>query len=610
MTRTELARIGWSWAVAFSVSCANGEAAPAEDLWATYLPGHAHGVAVSGDVFVAAGSNIYRLTRDTGAATPFLPASDGEDWTRIAADDSTLIAVANRADGATHQWSVVRGASAPFVLAEGPGHVRDLAAGDGEVFAVVDGEGPRLVRVDAAGNFCSSPARAGVAAVAVVGSNLWIAGADTLGVFVQVTPRDTCGACACAFSEERRVPVSNATVADAVYHDSELLVAGFSLRGEIDGAGFLARFGEDREDFLEFDPTEFTDGLTALAVVEGGVVAGGAQGWQRDPGFGSATGVLARVTPNSLESSVLPASSVVSALEADRSGIIAVVQAAGTGAVVRCDSRLRCGRLDRLVEGDTGGGTADASVEADAAVTDTGVMDSSVDGSDTAPPDGGSGAPFCVRGSVPDFEVTDANRSLVVPLPLDADVAYSRLRVSYEVRPAAWAETCWNPAGHSGAGKVAGPFQLLLEVRRGARFCRGGNLLELATRSAPTEELWGESYWSDIVSSSCVGDQWQVWRDHPPHRLTPGVWTPLDAVLDTTADRLDVTLGSVAIGGTTDPRIEIANRPGAALHLVIGTEEFLECFEPPGGDPDPSCCHIPSIGWGFRSIRWEACRTD
>ncbi len=235
---------------------------------------------------------------------------------------------------------------------------------------------------------------------------------------------------------------------------------------------------------------------------------------------------------------------------------------------------------------------ADGAVAVDAALADAGppLDDAGID---------------CVSGSAPwaEYTVSDADRSRSVPLPLELDVPYRTLTVELEVEPGQWQPDCWNPAG----GRTMSPFQILLEVRKGAAWCRGGNLLELAARGGGNDDLWMESYYAERVGSSCSGEQHEIVPMHPRSPLELGVTTPVRAHLDAVARTVEIAVGDVVRTGPMDPRVEIVGRAGEVLHLVTSIDRSLECYAPGGGAAD-ECCHLPSFAWTYRNLRYTACR--
>lgn len=153
------------------------------------------------------------------------------------------------------------------------------------------------------------------------------------------------------------------------------------------------------------------------------------------------------------------------------------------------------------------------------------------------------------------------------------------------------------------------PFQVLLDVRRGSRFCKGGNLISMTARGPDNDDLWVNTYYSEtIVSSGCSGaEEYSVLGSRPNSPLELGVSTPIRMHMDATDRSVDVEIGSVMRTGTMDPDMEIRSTAAGDFFLVTSLELFLECYAPGGGEGD-TCCHIPSVGWTYRNLRYTACR--
>ncbi|MCB9593317.1 MAG: hypothetical protein H6719_11355 [Sandaracinaceae bacterium] len=249
--------------------------------------------------------------------------------------------------------------------------------------------------------------------------------------------------------------------------------------------------------------------------------------------------------------------------------------------------------------------TSDAGARADAGATDAGTMDAGSPG----PDDAGSPAPdageACVSGTATwaSYTVSDSDRSRGVQLSLDPDVSYRTLTVELEVEPGQWQPDCFNPA----SGRMMSPFQILLEVRKGERWCRGGNLFELAARGPTQNDLWVESYYAESVGSSCSGDQHEILASRPPSPLALGVSTPVRMHMDATTRAVDLDVGGVSRTGTMDPRLELVARAGEPLVLFTSIDRSVECYAP-GGGPGDACCHLPAFGWTYRNLRYTACR--
>lgn len=222
--------------------------------------------------------------------------------------------------------------------------------------------------------------------------------------------------------------------------------------------------------------------------------------------------------------------------------------------------------------------------------------------SDGGAPDAGT---TCVSGTAPwdAYTVSDADRSRAVEMTLEPDAPYRTLTVELEVEPGQWQPDCFNPA----SGRWMSPFQILLEVRKGARWCRGGNLFELAARGPDDDDLWVESYYADHVGGSCSGEQHEILTSHPASPLSLGVATPIRLHMDVGTRTVEVTVGSVVRTGSMDPALELVARTGEPLVLVTSLERYLECYAPDGGE-GTECCHLPALGWTYRSLRYTACR--
>jgi len=247
---------------------------------------------------------------------------------------------------------------------------------------------------------------------------------------------------------------------------------------------------------------------------------------------------------------------------------------------------------------DAGAAGADAgSVAPDAGATDAGVRDAG-----PAPADAG---PDCVSGSAPwtSYTVSAGDLSRGVRMDLDLGVAYRTLTVELEVEPGQWQPDCYNPA----SGRNMSPFQVLLSIRKGARWCRGGNLGGISARGPTNDDLWVQSYYAESVGSSCSGTQHDILSSRPNSPLELGVATPVRFFMDTATREVQVEVGSVMRAGTMDPRLELVSRAGEELHLFTSLDRSVECYAPGGGTAD-ECCHLSAFGWTYSNLRYTACR--
>jgi len=231
------------------------------------------------------------------------------------------------------------------------------------------------------------------------------------------------------------------------------------------------------------------------------------------------------------------------------------------------------------------------------------------DDPDAGPPDAGpplvDAGPDCVSGTAPwtSYTVSASDRSRGIRMDLDLDVPYRTLTVELEVEPGQWQPDCYNPA----SGRYMSPFQVLLDIRKGAPWCRGGNLGGISARGPGNDDLWVQSYYAESVGSSCSGMQHDILSSRPSSPLALGVTTPVRFFMDTTTREVRVEVGSVMRTGTMDPRLELVSRAGEELHLFTSLDRSVECFAPGGGSAD-ECCHLSAFGWTYSNLRYTACR--
>lgn len=248
---------------------------------------------------------------------------------------------------------------------------------------------------------------------------------------------------------------------------------------------------------------------------------------------------------------------------------------------------------------------SDAGAEPDAAPSDAGADPGDAGTPDAGPPPEPDAGPGCVTGTAPwtEYTVSSADPSRGFPMALERDVPYRTLTIELEVEPGQWQPDCWNPA----SGRTMSPFQVLVEVRKGARWCRGGNLLGVSARGPDNDDLWVQSYYAESVGSSCSGTQHSILSSRPRSPLALGVSTPVRVHMDATTRAVEVQIGGLVRTGTMDPRLELVARAGEELHLFTSLDRSVECYAPGGGTAD-ECCHLPAFGWTYRDLRYTACR--
>ncbi|MBI5528682.1 MAG: hypothetical protein HY897_20315 [Deltaproteobacteria bacterium] len=296
------------------------------------------------------------------------------------------------------------------------------------------------------------------------------------------------------------------------------------------------------------------------------------------------------------------------------------------------NSRVDGGGGDETVAPDSGmdGGTAasdaggDDADPGDAGITDTGGFDAGTEdggaadagvddggGPDTGAGDagGGDGGMVCVTGAGPvSFAISDQQPVVKVELPVDPGVNYVRATVSFEFKPTDWHEPCYNPI--YSPPRLGPAFNYLVELRRGAPWCNGGNLYELKLRGPSPRKVTFETYYKDKVYPKCgsaAAIEHKILNE-PSHSLDLGQFYPVTVVYDTGRGVAEIDIGGSHWEGALLPEALMVPNPDP-FHFVFGVDKALECYNSAGEeDPSAACCHIPPWGWEYKNVTYEVCR--
>lgn len=153
------------------------------------------------------------------------------------------------------------------------------------------------------------------------------------------------------------------------------------------------------------------------------------------------------------------------------------------------------------------------------------------------------------------------------------------------------------------------PFLLLMEIRKGQTFCRGGNLFEVALRGTLNNDVWAETYFKPQVTSSCgPTTDHEILPNHPRQTLALGTFHKVSITYEPGANLFELNLGGARHTGPTLAAAVLQAVAGSPLYLVFSLERALECFDSSGNtSTSAECCHRPSTGWQYRAISYEIC---
>ena len=239
-------------------------------------------------------------------------------------------------------------------------------------------------------------------------------------------------------------------------------------------------------------------------------------------------------------------------------------------------------------------------------------------GSDAAPdapvPDGGL---LCESGeTLGSFTVTQAQQSMRIKLPLTPGVVYRRLTLSFRYTPTQWSPTCNNPAASSPAGFPA--FESWVALKRGTHWCKGGGLFD-ATLQGPapghgaSNKASAETFYKEQVhtGSGCGTTDIESKIFSQKHGVVPGQTYDAQIVYDAIAGTLTADTGASVHEGPVEPGAQLVTTDAAndGWYVVLSFDGgFLECYNELGEeDPTASCCWLPSLGWVYQDLTWEAC---
>ena len=257
--------------------------------------------------------------------------------------------------------------------------------------------------------------------------------------------------------------------------------------------------------------------------------------------------------------------------------------------------------------GSTGGATAGGSAGVDGSA---GMATGGSAGGD-------AGALTCKSGSETfHFVVSTAEQYRRIPLPLDVGVEYRRVELSFSYTATAWSPTCYNPAA-GGTTKSGFPaFESLVALKRGAHWCKGGNVFELtlhgpapghgANDKAQAETYYKQQYHS---GSGCGTIDVEAKIFSGSHGISAGAKHTAKVVFDADLGTLSADLGPTQHQGSIAPGAKLVANPGDTWNVVLSFDGgYKECYGPQGQeDPTAACCWLPSMGWVFDDLTWKVC---
>ncbi|MBK9756690.1 MAG: hypothetical protein IPO88_24955 [Nannocystis sp.] len=212
------------------------------------------------------------------------------------------------------------------------------------------------------------------------------------------------------------------------------------------------------------------------------------------------------------------------------------------------------------------------------------------------------GGPFTVTADTPSF---------AFELPMTPGVEYARLEVRFNFDPADWGGECYNP--YYQPPKLVPVFHQFLTIRRGAHWCKGGNIGEYALTGPGKQKLVAEVYWKDPPwqGPGCGPETapFKIFGGEPMVVPTPGQMNPVELIYDAAGAAIQLSIADKLLVGEPHPDARLQADDGYPLILHFSNSETLECYDVEGKQSDTAtCCHAPSLGWTFDAIEVKLCR--
>lgn len=266
-----------------------------------------------------------------------------------------------------------------------------------------------------------------------------------------------------------------------------------------------------------------------------------------------------------------------------------------------------------------------ADLTSTAAASTTGATTGAPPGSSGATADPGTAGPTSTgpasTGPVPEdcieeglggpFVVADGAPSFAFELPMTPDVDYRRLEVRFAFDPVDWGGECYNP--YYQPPKLVPVFHQMLTLRRGAHWCKGGNLGEFALTGPGKDKLTAEVYHKDPPwEGSGCGPEVEPFAIFGAAKTvvpTPGQMNQVELVYDAGAATIEMAIAGQMFTGAPHPDASLRAFAGHPLFLVFSNSESNECYDAEGNMSDAAtCCHAPSWGWVFDAIEYRLCK--
>lgn len=212
------------------------------------------------------------------------------------------------------------------------------------------------------------------------------------------------------------------------------------------------------------------------------------------------------------------------------------------------------------------------------------------------------GGPFTVTADTPSF---------AFELPMTPGVEYARLELRFDFDPADWGGECYNP--YYQPPKLVPVFHQFLTIRRGAHWCKGGNIGEFALTGPGKQKLVAEVYWKDPPwqGSGCGPETapFEIFGAEPMVVPTPGQMNPVELIYDAAGATIQLSIADKLLAGEPHPDARLQADDGYPLILHFSNSETNECYDAQGNPSDTAtCCHAPSLGWTFDAIEVKLCR--
>lgn len=213
----------------------------------------------------------------------------------------------------------------------------------------------------------------------------------------------------------------------------------------------------------------------------------------------------------------------------------------------------------------------------------------------------------CLSDELPmNVTIGDGSEFSKVALPLVDGTEYGYLRAEVDFVFGDDNGTCFNPAAGSNQNEFP-VFQVLLALKRGDHWCKGGSAYSITTQSSGVgpfiaghfykEEVWGGSGCGD------AGIEQQIFNE--THGLSlSGTYTAV-VTFDRDAGTLTVEMDGQTYQGPMHPDVRLVGSDADPWHLVMSFDGgYLGCYGEAGDD---RCCHIPSLSWQYTRLAYEAC---